>query len=104
MSEIKKALDIFKRHEEIDYYDPKQQEKLYWELRDLGKVVDYIEEDNGRWTNIEGVVVKFEDNNEALYLKLVREVGKTEIQSDGDYYFCKVKPKEIIVVEWIDGN
>lgn len=102
MSEIKKALELLKKHKEIKYYDPEEQEKLFWELRGLGKVVDYVEEDNGRWTNYEGVIVKYEDDNEELYLKLVKEVGKTEMQSDGDYYFSKVKPKEIIAIEWVD--
>lgn len=101
MSKIEKALELLKMHEEIEYYEPEVQKGLYWELRDLGKVVDYIEEDNGRWTNYEGVVVKFEEDDEVLYLKLVQEVGKTEVQSDGDYYFSKVEPKEKVIIEWI---
>lgn len=100
MHKIEKALELYSQYEEIEYYEPEVKEKLYWELRNIGEIVDYVDEDNGRWTNYEGVVVKFEDGNDILYLKLVKEVGKTEVQSDGDYYFYKVKPKSITTIEW----
>lgn len=101
MSKIKTALKILEKHNQIEYYAPEEQSKLYWELRGLGEVVDYITEDNGRWTNYDGVVVKFEEDGEALHFRLVKEVGKTECQSDGDYYFSIVNPREKVVIEYI---
>lgn len=102
MNKIKQALKLLNKHEDYDYYTPEENEALYWKLRDLGEVVDYVEEDaNGRSTNYEGVIVKYTHEEEVLYLKLVQEVGKTEWQSDGDYYFSKVTPREVTITEWV---
>lgn len=100
MNQIKQAIEIVKRFNEIDYYAPEKKEVLIWELRNLGEIVEYVEIDNGRWTNYEGVVSKFVNGEDELYLRLVQEKGKTEVQSDRDYYIAKVIPKEITVTEW----
>lgn len=105
MSVLKKIRDSIKKHQESCYYgEMKDTEEMLRKLWREGKadIVKTKTEDRGnRWTKYEISIYKVESDGETAYFEVEEEVGKTEAQSDGGIMVEEVKPKEIIIIEYV---
>lgn len=71
---------------------------------DAELVFNETKDKGDRWTKWEIKVYKISSEQEVAYFQVEKEVGATEVQSDGDIVVKEVVPKEVSVTKYFEVN